>query len=225
MQGPTYIFLVSTEMPVRNGSPRRENLPDTVRDLTSNVPAESASSAELRRSRDQLQSPKHMSQKAQFSVYRTVVLTEEHARFDFRLGTCFPEMPAKHCLRDNMLVALLGCCIRVSSGPAFCMLRWVYSSQPSRSQKALFSHVTRNRTRRDMSLALRAPVNRLNNPFYRFSGHESRLLTERPKSDLNIAHVLISTPKISGQFPQKAGLGMLETGYSPISFFFFFVRL
>ncbi|UKZ85071.1 uncharacterized protein TrAFT101_000946 [Trichoderma asperellum] len=32
-----------------------------------------------------------------------------------------------------------------------------------------------------MSLALRAPASRLKNPFYRFSAHESRLLTERPQ--------------------------------------------
>jgi hypothetical protein len=50
MQGlMSILLLVSTEIPVHNGSPRGENLPDAARDLISNAPAKSASSAELRR--------------------------------------------------------------------------------------------------------------------------------------------------------------------------------
>lgn len=69
-QRTVYMFLlVVTEIPVHNGSPRRENLPDTARDSISNAPAESAFSAELRRSRVQLQSQSTCQKK--YSVYST----------------------------------------------------------------------------------------------------------------------------------------------------------
>jgi hypothetical protein len=54
------LLLVSTEIPVHNGSPRRKNLPDAARDLISNAPAKSASSAELRRQGPTAEA-KHMS--------------------------------------------------------------------------------------------------------------------------------------------------------------------
>lgn len=47
-------------------------------------------------------------------------------------------------------------------------------------------------TSKDVILASRAPFNSLKYLLPRLSADESRLLTERPKSDLNITHVLIS---------------------------------